>query len=327
MNKAVLVFIFFGLAGLLSCNVRTETLKPVVSGRAGEVMVVVSENLWDSSIGTTLKQILSADQDDLPQAESIFDVIHVVPDQFSRIFNTHRNIIFVRVNPDFKDEKIAMQKDRWSTPQLVIDIQAKSRDNCLKMINDNSQTIVNRINQAERNRVLINYKRYQEVEVVNKLKGKYHISLIVPKGYSMDVDSSDFIWLANETPLTSQGILVYFYPYTGPIDFTVKNLIGMRDRFLKKYVSGPVKNTYMSTETMIPPQLKEYTMDNRYTAEMRGLWKLENGFMGGPFVSISTVDEKRNRIITVEGFVYAPHDKKRELLRQVESIVSTLKIE
>ena len=327
MNKAVSVFIFFGLVSLLSCNIRTETLKPLVSGRAGEVMVVISENMWDGSIGKTLKQILSADQEALPQAEPIFDVIHVVPDQFSRIFNTHRNIIFVRVNPDFKDEKILIQKDRWSTPQLVIDIQAKTRDACLKMLNDNAKIIVDRINHAERNRVLINYKRYQEVNVVNKLKSKYHISLIVPKGYSMDVDSSDFIWLANETPLTSQGILIYFYPYTGPIDFKVKNLIRTRDRFLKKYVSGPVKNTYMSTETMIPPQLREFKMDNRYTAELRGLWKLENGFMGGPFVSISTVDEKRNRVITVEGFVYAPHDKKRELLRQVESIVSTLKIE
>jgi len=324
--KLFSVVILFGFLSLMSCNIRTETLKPMVSGKAGEVMLVLPENLWDGPVGEGFKRILTADQEGLPQAEPIFDLIHVVPDQFSKIFTTHRNIIFVRIKPDFKEEKITIQKDRWSTPQLIINFQAKTNASCLKLLNDNAKTIVDRINQAERNRVLIYYKKYQETAVVNKLKTKYQISLIIPKGYSMDVDTSDFIWLANETPLTSQGILIYFSSYTGPDDFKKENLIRMRDRFLKKYVSGPVKNTYMSTETLVPPQIREFTMNKRYTTELRGLWKLENGYMGGPFVSISTVDEKRHRMITVEGFVYAPHDKKRELLRQVESIISTLKI-
>ncbi|NQU81639.1 MAG: DUF4837 family protein, partial [Bacteroidetes bacterium] len=34
-----------------------------------------------------------------------------------------------------------------------------------------------------------------------------------------------------------------------------------------------------------------------------------------------------NRVITVDGFVYAPGDKKRELLRQVETILYSLKLE
>jgi len=327
MNKTAIVFILLSFLGILSCNTRTETLKPVVTGRAGEVMVVVSENLWDSPLGGALKTLLTSDQKGLPQAEPLFDIIHLVPDQFTKIFNSHRNIIMVRVNPDIKEEKIYFQKDRWSTPQLVITIQAKSVQSGQKMLQGAAQTIIDKINEAEKNRILINYRRYQEGSVVNKLKSKYHISLTIPKGYNMDVDSSDFIWLANETPLTSQGILVYFSSYKGPDDFQKQNLIRMIDRFLKKYVSGPTKGTYMSIEKMVPPQFREYTMDKRYTAELRGLWKLENGFMGGPFISISTVDEKRNLMITAEGYVYAPHDKKRELLRQVESILSTLKIE
>jgi hypothetical protein len=33
-------------------------------------------------------------------------------------------------------------------------------------------------------------------------------------------------------------------------------------------------------------------MKDKYYAELRGLWKVENDFMGGPFVSLSTLDEK-----------------------------------
>ncbi len=46
--------------------------------------------------------------------------------------------------------------------------------------------------------------------------------------------------------------------------------------------------------------------------------------MGGPFISLSTFDKERNRIVTVEGFVYAPKFDKRNYLRQVEAILYTL---
>jgi hypothetical protein len=48
--------------------------------------------------------------------------------------------------------------------------------------------------------------------------------------------------------------------------------------------------------------------------------------MGGPFVSLSTVDEERRELITVEGFVYAPQFNKRDYLRELEAIVFSLRI-
>jgi hypothetical protein len=49
--------------------------------------------------------------------------------------------------------------------------------------------------------------------------------------------------------------------------------------------------------------------------------------MGGPFISLVQLDEKRNKIITVDGFVFAPAHKKRELIRQMEAILYSLKIQ
>ena len=58
----------------------------------------------------------------------------------------------------------------------------------------------------------------------------------------------------------------------------------------------------------------------------RGLWEMEGDAMGGPFVSHSIVDSSRRRIIVAEGFVYAPGMKKRNLLRQLEASLYTLKL-
>jgi hypothetical protein len=48
--------------------------------------------------------------------------------------------------------------------------------------------------------------------------------------------------------------------------------------------------------------------------------------MGGPFYSHTRVDEINKRVITVEGFVFAPGTKKRNHIRQLEAAVYTVKL-
>jgi hypothetical protein len=311
---------------MTACFERTETLKPKISGKAGEVMVVIPEYKWESGIGNALIDVLAQDQVGLPQSEPLFDMIHVVPDQFSKIFTSHRNIMLFKVGPEFSEEKITVQRDQWATPQLVINFQATSDSNIVQLIRNNAEYLIDRINLAERERVIINYKRYQETEIVEEIRKKYDLSLFIPKGYSLDLDSTHFAWLESETPRTLQGLFIYDYPYTDEHTFTPEYLTYKRNQMLKKYVPGPVMGSWMTTEELLPPEFDEFELEERYFAELRGLWKLENGFMGGPFVSLSTVDERRNRVVTVEGWVYAPDDEKRELLRQVESILYTLRL-
>lgn len=328
MKKTAFAFIFFTIVIFFSsCFSRTETLKPKVSGNAGEVLIVMPERNWSSEPGGTFREILTTDIEGLPQPEPLFSLVHVIPDQFAKIFNSHRNIILVSIGPENEKDKISVQQDIWSTPQIVINIKAGSEEACQELLKKNSDYLVDRINRAEQERVLINYRKFMEAGIVHSLKKNHHISLVIPKGYRLDVDSTNFVWLASETPTSSQGILIYFYPYTDENTFTPEYLVEKRDRFLKKYVPGPNPNTWMATEDLLPPSFNEFELDGKYYSEIRGLWKLQNGFMGGPFVSLSTVDELRKRVVTVEGFVYAPSEKKREYLRQVESILYTLKID
>ena len=47
--------------------------------------------------------------------------------------------------------------------------------------------------------------------------------------------------------------------------------------------------------------------------------------MGGPFVSYTFVDERRGKLVTVEGFFYEPNKEKRNALLQLEAIAYSLK--
>lgn len=148
----------------------------------------------------------------------------------------------------------------------------------------------------------------------------------VPTGYNVNIDTTNFVWISREDPELSQGLIVYSYPYTDTNTFTLDFLVNKRNEFLKKYLPGPLDGTWMTTETRIELNFKAFSYHNQYFAEVRGLWRVENDYMGGPFVSVTTLDEKRNRIITAEGYVYGPKFKKREYVRQLETIIYNLKM-
>ena len=72
------------------------------------------------------------------------------------------------------------------------------------------------------------------------------------------------------------------------------------------------------------PSYEEVVFNGKFASELRGLWRIENGYMGGPFYSLTTLDERSGELVTVEGYTYAPYFDKREYMREAESIVRSL---
>ena len=72
------------------------------------------------------------------------------------------------------------------------------------------------------------------------------------------------------------------------------------------------------------PNQKEVSLNGVYLNELRGLWQMKGDFMGGAFVNYSMVDEKRNRVISLDGYVYCPKFDKREYLREQEALIKTI---
>ncbi|MCB0408861.1 MAG: DUF4837 family protein [Flavobacteriales bacterium] len=56
------------------------------------------------------------------------------------------------------------------------------------------------------------------------------------------------------------------------------------------------------------------------------MWYVKGDFMGGPFINYTFVDEKRNKVISIDGYVYAPRFDKREYLRELEALIRSIKL-
>lgn len=327
---------FLVFFAIFSCKPDERSILPKISGAAGEVLLIIDNQEWESEVGEKFTEVLTQVQPALPQPEPTFDLMHTSPAGFTNIFRVHRNIIFARIGSEFEEPKITVQTDQWATPQLIINLQAPNEAECIRLLEESGDQILERINRSERERLMDYYRSYQVTAIYNHLKEKHHLTLAIPKGYEIAVDTNDFVWITTESAqpgesgyafYSQQSILIYYYNYVDTNTFTLDYLVNKRNQQVKKHIPGPNAGSYMATEDLLPPIMKEFTLNERYVAEVRGLWKLEKGAMGGPFVSLSTVDVERNRVITVEGFVFAAGLEKREFLRQVESILYTLEIE
>jgi len=321
----ILILIVFISITLFSCDNTQKDLLLNVTGKPGEIVVVIEKNTWSMSPGEQLKRILTTVQPALPQDEPMFRVYHIEPSNFSVLFKSNRNIIYVEKG-DFKDSAtIHLKYDVWAKPQAYIEISAPSDSELTTLIMNNEDKIIDFFITSERKRMQATYNTFKEKEITSKLL-KHHVNLTFPKGYKIDVDTLGFVWITSETPNISQGVFIYEYNYRETNTFTAKYIIQKRDSVLKRFVPGQLPETYMTTEHGYVPYVNEIFINGKYTFELRSLWKVQNDFMGGPFVSLSTVDKKRNKVITVEGYVYAPKYDKLEYVRQIEAILYTLEV-
>ena len=219
-----------------------------------------------------------------------------------------------------------VQKDVWAQPQVIVNLIGSGEEQILENLEENRGKLYGLLENEERKRILNVYHRSKKVDIDEKLKKNHNLSLTVPTNFNLDVDTTDFVWISHETPDISQGVFVYHYPYTDDSTFTKNYLVKKRNEFLKKYVPGPVEGSYMSTVGEFT-DFEEFSFKSeRYVTIMRGLWKVENAFMGGPYISISTLDEERNRVVAFEGYVYAPKKDKRTFIRQIEAILFSFDI-
>lgn len=310
---------------LTSCNSNKvrEKMLPEVSGAAGEVVLVIEDEVWKSSVDTILN-IICEDVPGLPQSEPMFDLVHIPNSAFSEIFQRHRNIVICKIMAD-STPGITVAHDIWAKPQTVVKITAPSAKEFDNIICQNGDKLTGILLKAEQDRIIKNYSTFPDREVQARLEKSCGINLIIPKGYTYDMDTNNFVWISHETPEISQGIFVYYYDYTDTLAFTRDRLIATRNQMTKNYVGGPRDGSYMTTVMYDDvTTFRSYSLHGKYTAELRGLWETRGDFMGGPFVSISQYDEKRNRIVTVDGYVYAGKKDKRNYMRQVEAIMSTM---
>lgn len=152
----------------------------------------------------------------------------------------------------------------------------------------------------------------------------------VPFGYKLVMNNNEFLWVRQINPKDDKDVFIARAPYTSQEMFKKENLIDFRDQFCKKYLfeDPEMPDSYLITETTVPfiPVItREISLNGHYAVEMKGLWRANNFRMGGPFIGYALVDEAEGQFYYVEGFTFSPGKDQREIMRELETILSTFK--
>ena len=111
------ILTYFAVAVLAVCAVscneskRRKALLPNISGKPGEVIVVINKGEWEGTIGNLLRDSLACDFPFLPQREPLFDLVNVAPGGFTSMFQLHRNIIIVNIGSEVTEEGVVYKND------------------------------------------------------------------------------------------------------------------------------------------------------------------------------------------------------------------------
>lgn len=325
---AAIMILFVSLSSCVNEDKNRESRMDRSVGGTSEILLVTqNDEQWKGQMGQAVRDFFEQEQYGLPQPEKNFRVSHINIDALNDMFQKHRNLIIAKIDKDIKNPLVETQKNWQAEPQFVIRITASSPESWVRTFESQNDGLKLIFDENERARFQEFFRPTTDYKIVNKLKERFGVTMNIPEGYFIGIDKDDFMWIRKETSDMSMAFLIYELPYKDTADLNPNNIIKVRDSIVEKYIPGPIDGSYMTTDkeflTPVFKTIPEFPAG--YAVETRGLWNVVGDFMAGPFVSYSIVNPESDKIVTAEGWVYYPNKEKRDLLRQQESILYSLK--
>jgi hypothetical protein len=302
-------------------------------GAAGELVVVATTEVWEGPAGDTLQAIMGQPYPVLPQYEPLMDVVHLEPTLFDRFWKPHRNILVLEVADriDTQEPSLKFFRNKYSRGQIYMVAKAKSPEGLTQMLSARGGEMVSLLHAEETSRYADIVALSTNEVLARDVQAEWGVQGVWPKDARRAKQTEDFWWVDRQlTRLKGgdnhdiqQGFFIHSEPYVSADQLSLEHVLDRRDKLTRKHVSGPTKGSYMATERRFVPAYEEMEYEGMFALEVRGLWKMENDFMGGPFYSLTLVDETRGRLLTLEGYAYAPYFDKRPYIREVEGLIRT----
>ena len=293
---AILILLFS------ACGERDKTL-PHSTGSNSEVIFVVADVLWESQIKELVSNSFGSSIQGLNQNETAFRVVQVNHSEFKSILKTHKNIVIIA-----KDVMQSSQQNKWAYNQLVS--QLNWQENTKE-----TQTSLKKLKviyeQKELKAIRKSFAKISQKNNEELLNNNFGIEVIIPKEYKIIYNSDSIFWATFNPPKSEEikNMLSFsFTPYSTNLQ---EEVLQKTDSVFAKYLEGEKIGSFVRIESQYPP----YYNDNIY----RGLWKIEKGFMGGPFLIKTYFIE--NKVVVNVGLIFAPQSRKRNFIKELEAIL------
>ncbi|NHF59064.1 DUF4837 family protein [Flavobacteriaceae bacterium TP-CH-4] len=300
---------------------------PSSIGPINSLAVVMDDALWKGEVGDKVREHFAAPVLALTLNEPKFSINHFPPKSFTGTTRSSRSVLYV-----MKDtlDIAHIKTDLYATPQKIGVIKGRNNEELIENIEMKADEMINAFKTVE-----IEEKQKRFLKSLNKegvMKETFGVSMDIPSIYKVGRQEDNFVWLDRQILKGTSNIIAY----TVPADFfksdstLVRDIVRMRDSIGELYIPGPDnpgKITHMRTEPAFAPHVFATKIDGKGAVEVRGIWDIKNYPMAGPFLTYIINDEKNDRKMVIEGFVFAPAAEKRDDMFELEAILKTIDLE
>lgn len=319
------------LSGLILMSCDTEVKPKRSTGKTNEILIVTNTKAqWEGEIGYQVRNFFGQPLVGLPQPEPMFHLFNVADKDFNKVFKSQHNILIIDINKSFGEPLVETRANYWTKPQRVIKITAPDTASFRQVFDEHKEAFLEAYNTLEIERTNEQFKMARSVKLRNIIENKFGFSMQIPGGFVVGAEDYNFLWLRQSMQKVKQdvelGIIIYEQPYMDTTIFKDREIMILRDSLTSKFIEGPSVGSYMViSKDFIPPVFKRKDdFVTGFAVETRGLWMVQNDFMGGPFISYTFVDPSLEKVFTIDGYVYNPGDLKRNFIRQMEAIFHTI---
>ena len=237
-------------------------------------------------------------------------------------------------------------KNKWATGQIMVYLFGNNMEALFKNIREKYPTIARRINEFDEDKIQRSAYVYGESNLLNnKMRDLMNVEMHIPSDYDLALERSvpatitsedkvtedavpgiDLLWMKRDTKNELSNIFAYSLPYVSKEQFKKQNIINLINEIGKKYIPSTIEDSYLVINDVdLPVFSTDMKINGSYAIELRGIWEMENDFMGGPFVSYLVHNEKDGRLVLLNGFVYAPSVNKRNYMQEIAVLLKNSK--
>lgn len=324
--KKTITLAFASFLILISCNTTTKkTYLPESVGAINSLAVVMDNQLWEGRVGDRVRQHFAAPVLGLTWDEPLFTIDQLPEKIFTGSIQNTRSILFIAQDTL---NLAHIKTDMYATPQKVGVIKGTTEDEIIQNLDAKADEMIRAFKDLEIEEAQKRFLKSLNRETV--LEEKLGITLSMPSIYKVGKQENNFVWIDRQIQKGTMNIIAYDIPanfFKNDSTFT-RDIISLRDSIGKQYIPGPdvpQKVTYMMTEKAFAPYVFPAEVSGRKAVKVQGIWEINGYPMAGPFLTYIINDEKNDRKLVIEGFVFAPATEKRDYMFELEAILRTVK--
>ena len=230
----------------------------------------------------------------------MMDVVHLEPEMFDRFWKPHRNILVLELadRVDTQTPSLTFFRNKYSRGQVYMVAKARTEGELAEVVASRGGEMLSLLHAEEASRfadiVALSPNEVLAKGGADSMGGsrclaqrrkacQAHGRVLVDRP---SIDEAQ----RGRQPRHSARVFIHSEPYVSTDQLSLEHVLRRRDA-VTKHVQGPTPGSFMATERRFIPAYEEMEFDGHFALEVRGLWKMENDFMGGPFYSLTVVDE------------------------------------